>query len=41
MAQRGLDLRKLFVKVKLENTDDKGESGNPAFNTTDIAYLRR
>ena len=40
MDQKGIDLRTLFVKVKLKNTDKRGNVEDSSFDTTDIAYLR-
>ena len=40
MAQKDLDLRTLFARVKLKNTDESGNIGDSSFDTTDIAYLR-
>ena len=36
---KDIDLRKLFVPVKLHNTTNDGKKGDSSFDTTDIAYL--
>ena len=39
MAKKDMDLRKLFVPVRLHNTRRNGDKGDSSFDTTDIAYF--